>query len=176
MSGGVGRDDYRAELAADDPRVVALLGEEVVGGAHLGQAPVLHDQDLVDTPDRGEPVGDHQRRAPAHQREQAGHDLRLALDVERARRLVHQQDRRVLQERAGQVDPLLLADTQVRAAVADDRLVLLGQLLDERAGIGVVRGGLDLRHARLGLPVGDVLGHGGRQDDRLLQHEADLCP
>ena len=150
------------ELAADDPRVVALLGEEVVGGARLGQAAVVHDQDLVDPPDRGEPVGDHQRRAPAHQREEAGHHLGLALHVERARRLVHEQDRRVLQERAGQVDPLLLPDTQARAPVSDDRSIVLGQLLDELVGPGGVRGGLDLLHRRVGLPVGDVLGHGGR--------------
>src|SRR6185312_4985810 len=35
------------ELAADDSRVVALLGEEVFGSPHLGQPAVVHDQDLV---------------------------------------------------------------------------------------------------------------------------------
>ena len=39
-----------------------------------------------------------------------------------------------------------------------------------------MRGGLDLRHVRVRLPVGDVLGHGGGKDDRLLQDETDLCP
>ena len=99
--GGEGDRDVGLGDGEVDDEFDRRVGEEVVGGAHFGQAAVVHDQDLVDAPDGGEPVGDHQRRAPAHQREEASHDLGFALHVERARRLVHQQDGRVLQERAG---------------------------------------------------------------------------
>ena len=121
-------------------------------------------------------MGDHQGRAPAHQLEEARHDLRLALHVEGARRLVHEQDRRVLQERPRQVDALPLAHAQACAPVADHRPVLLGQPLDQVMGPGGAGRRLDLLHGGLGLSVGDVLGHGRGQDDRLLQDEGDLGP
>ena len=46
-------------------------------------------------------------------------DARLGLDVERAGRLVEHQDRRILEDRAGDRDALALAARKLAAALAD---------------------------------------------------------
>ena len=55
----------------------------------------------------------------------------LALVVERARRLVEDQDARLSRQRAGDGDPLALPAREAAAALSDDRVVALGQLEDE---------------------------------------------
>ena len=52
----------------------------------------------------------------------------LHLRIERARRLVEDQDRRVLQQHAGDGDALALAAGQLHAALADVRVVGLAAL------------------------------------------------
>ena len=54
-------------------------------------------------------------------------DQPLGLVVERARRLVEQQDRRILEDRPGDRHALALPARQAHAAVADDRVVAVGQ-------------------------------------------------
>ena len=71
-------------------------------------------------------------------------DARLGLDVERAGRLVEHQDRRVLQDGAGNGDALALAAGQLAAALAGTRVVAVALGEDEvlrRRGLG---GGMDL--------------------------------
>ena len=66
-------------------------------------------------------------------------DLLLGVAVERARGLVEDQDRRPLEDGAGDGDALLLAAGELEAALAHHGAVALGQLGDEA---------VDLRHAR----------------------------
>ena len=79
-------------------------------------------------------------------------DRRLGAAVERAGRLVEDQDRRVLEQGAGDGDALLLAAGELEAALADHRLVAVGQLHDEGVDRRAPRGGLDLRLAAPSLP------------------------
>ena len=58
-------------------------------------------------------------------------DLALGVDVERRGRLVEDQDRRRLEDGAGDGDALLLAAGEFQAALADLGLVAVGQRLDE---------------------------------------------
>ena len=74
-----------------------------------------------------------------HDLAHVGLDDALALVVERAGRLVEDQDRRVGGERPGDGDALALAARQVGAALLDHRVVALGQLGDEL--VGARRGG-----------------------------------
>ena len=68
---------------------------------------------------RGQAVGDDQRRAvPGELRQRLLHQP-LRFGIERARRLVEQQDRRVLEDGARQRQPLALAAGEPQAAVAD---------------------------------------------------------
>jgi hypothetical protein len=70
-------------------------------------------------------------------------DLLLGEGVERRGRLVEDEDRRALQDRAGDGDALLLAARELQAALAHGGVVALRQRRDEA---------VDLREAR-GLPT-----------------------
>ena len=72
---------------------------------------------------------------PLAQRLQAVLDQRLALAVEARRRLVENQDARVGENRARDRDALPLAARQPHAALADDRVVALLELLDELVAV-----------------------------------------
>jgi hypothetical protein len=68
----------------------------------------------------------------------------LGAAVERAGRLVEDQDRRVFEQRAGNGDALLLAAGELEAALAHPRLIALGQRDDEVVDRRAARRRLDL--------------------------------
>ena len=75
-------------------------------------------------------------------------DACLGLDVERAGRLVEHEDRRVLQDRAGDRDALALAARKLAAALADGRIVARALGQDEVVRGGGLGGGMDLGRSR----------------------------
>ena len=77
-------------------------------------------------------------------------DPRLGGGVQRAGRLVQDQDRRVLQQRAGDRQALALAAGQRRAALADHRVVALRLAHDEVVRFGHAAGLFQLRLGRVG--------------------------
>ena len=81
--------------------------------------------------DRGQPVGDDQRRAALHHLAQRQLDPGLGVRVDRRGGVVQDQDPRVHQQRAGDRDPLALAARERQAALADARVVAVGQVADE---------------------------------------------
>ena len=93
--------------------------------------PGFHHDDAIGALHRRQAVGDDERRAVLHRRLQRGLHHALAFRVERARGLVEQQQRRVLQDRAGDADALALAARQAHAALAEEGPVALGQRADE---------------------------------------------
>ena len=82
--------------------------------------PVVEDEDEVGIGDRGEPVGDDEGGAALPQPIERPLDACLGLDVEGAGRLVEDQDRRILQDGAGDGEALALAAGERCAALADD--------------------------------------------------------
>ena len=103
----------------------------------LGDDPAaLHHRDPVGQADGRQAVGDDQRRAVGHQPAQRLVDLLLDLHVDRRRGVVEHEDRRVHQQRAGDREPLALATGEREAALADHRVVALGQRLHELVGAG----------------------------------------
>ena len=66
---------------------------------------------------------------------QRGADLELRLDVDAAGGVVEDEDARVHDERPRDRDALALAAAEREAALADDRLVALGERLDEVVGL-----------------------------------------
>ena len=73
--------------------------------------------------DGGEPVRDGDHGLAGHQRAETLLDRGLDLAVERRGRLVEHQDRRVLEDHAGDGDALALAAGQLDAALADMSVV-----------------------------------------------------
>ncbi|NDB77378.1 MAG: methyltransferase domain-containing protein, partial [Verrucomicrobia bacterium] len=113
-------DSVEGCLPADDAGVVAALRHQFRVGAALTDAPVFEHQNLVQVADGGEPVGDDQRGAAPHQPLEAFDHERLALGVERTGRFVEQEDGRVLQEGAREVEALPFADASFDAVVSAD--------------------------------------------------------
>ena len=118
--------DYRGgqaparELRVVEPGVGAVGREQLVVGALLDDRAVLHHQDQVGVADRGEPVGDDERRAVGAQRGHRVLEQQLGAGVDRGGRLVEDQQRRVGQERARDRDQLALPRRQVGALLVDD--------------------------------------------------------
>ena len=119
-------------------------------------------------------MGDHERRPPRHQPVERFLHEDLALRVERRRRLVENEDRRVLEQRACHADPLLFADTQAHAAFAHFGVTALRQVGDELIAVGGPAGGHDLRFAGARLPVEQVLAYGSVEEKRLLRDDSNL--
>ena len=118
--------------------------------------PRLEHDDPVGAARELERVRDEDRRAALHQPLEPLEELRLGLRVERRRRLVQQQDRRVAEQRPGDPDPLALAAGETDALGPELRLVAVRQRDDElvsrrRPGRLVDRLGAHVR------AVGDVL-------------------
>jgi len=106
--------------------------------ALLDDAAVVEHDEPVGVAERAEAVRDRDRRPAPDEPGQGVLDLGLGLGVDRARRLVEDQDARVLEEGPRDRDPLPLAARELGPPLADDRAV------------SVVQG------TRSGVPAGDV--------------------
>src|SRR5690606_27512507 len=109
------------------PAVDPLAREEILVLATLHYLALAQHQDQIRVPDRREPVRDHEDRPAGEQLLRSLLDQLLGLAVQRARRLVEDQDRRIAQHRPGDRDSLALTTREARASLAEDRLVALGQ-------------------------------------------------
>src|SRR5919107_776286 len=154
--------------------VEALAAHKLVVSALLDQLSVVQDQDEVGVADRGEAVRDHERGAPDHQAFPAVQDDGLRPRVDGRRRLVQDADRGVFQKGPRDADALAFAAGELGPALAEYGLVLVRQAHDEVVGVGVSRRPDDVIHARPEPPVEDVFGYGAREQQRFLQHDADL--
>ncbi len=103
-------------------------------GSLLDDEAVLEDDDQIGVADRREAVGDHERGAPVQQAAERALDLLLGTDVDRARRLVEDQDARVGEQCACERDELALAEREPEAALAELGVVPVLELGDELVG------------------------------------------
>src|SRR5262250_1786318 len=83
-----------SELAVDAVRAC----EELSVPARLHDVPLVHHDHAIGAPDGAQAVGDDEEGPPLHQVGQGILDEGLALGIEFRRRLVEDQDRRVLHE------------------------------------------------------------------------------
>ena len=103
-------------------------------------------------------------------------DHPLGLGVERGGRLIEDQDRRVLEEHAGDREPLLLPAGELDAALADDRVQPIRQAGDHIVQSGPARRVDDLRLGCVEPAVGDVLADRAGEEEDILLDDADLAP
>ena len=146
------------------------LADELLMRAAGDDPPPLHDGNAVSAPEGGGAVGDDEHRAPAHEDAQGLLDLVLGLRVRHGGGLVEQEDRRVLEEGAGDGQALLLPAGQARL-LAEDRVIAVGQRLDDRIDAGGGRGGADLLVGGIGPGEGDVVADGRPQELGVLEDE-----
>src|SRR5580704_8170030 len=144
-------------LALPHVGVEAVARQKFSVAAALDDAAAVEHDDLVGMDDGREPVRDHNRGAAAAHLLQRALDLLLGAGVERAGRLVEQQDVRVLEDGAGDRHPLLLAARELQPALAHGRLVALRQRHDEVVDARQPGSLLDLVAAGAGPAIGDVV-------------------
>src|SRR5207302_9750952 len=101
-------------------------------------------------------------------------DPLLGAGVDAARRLVEDQNARVGEHRARERKQLALSLTQRAALLREARSVALRQGYDEGVGIDRFGGGPNLRRRGARPAVGDVLGDGPAEQERLLQDHRHL--
>src|SRR5437868_6155968 len=110
-------------LAPPHVGVEAILRQQLGVAAALGNPAAVKHDDLVGVDDGRQPMGDHHGGAAAAHLFQRALDLLLGPGVERAGRLVEQQDVRVLEDGARDRHPLLLAAGELQPPLADRGLV-----------------------------------------------------
>src|SRR5258705_12187026 len=154
--------------------VGTLRAHQFVVRSVLDDAATLDGDDSICAANRREAVSDHEYGAALAYLLHVVLDDPLALIIERARRLVEDQDARVGDERARDCDALTLTARQAAAALADQRIVALGKLEDEFMGPREGRRGDHLvqRHRRVGKR--DIVAHRAIEQHVLLEHHAEL--
>src|SRR5262249_14294466 len=110
------------ELTRHETGIQSLLVEKDTMIADLGDSTLLEHDDAFGVAHRREAMRDDYRRPIALQEVERGADGLLVDGVQMRGCLVEDQDRRVLQERAGDGDALALTARQLRAPLADDRI------------------------------------------------------
>ena len=104
----------------------------------------------------------------------------LGFGVEAGGGFVEDQDARVGQDGAGDGDALALAAGELDAALADDGVVLLFEVLGELVDAGDAAGFEDLLFGGVGAGEGDVFADGAVEQEGVLQHHAEIgcgsCP
>ena len=115
----------------------------------LDDPAVVEDHDLIGVADGREPVGDRECGAALRELVECLLNRVFGLRVERARRLVQDEDRRVAKDRASDRDALLLTAREAVAALADNGVVALRQRSDQVIDARRPRCGLDLLVGRL---------------------------
>src|SRR5690606_35941044 len=109
------------ELSAGKLGKPAALLHQLVKTALLHDPPVVKYKDTIGVAHSREPVRDNECRAALHHLVERRLHLRLRRRIERARRLVENEDRWVLQQRSGDRDTLALAAGKLTPALADIR-------------------------------------------------------
>src|SRR5260370_25356529 len=108
--------------------------ERELGRLNFAKNAALDTKQSVAAIERGRPMRDDKTRAARTQPLQRGDDRRLRVQVDGTRRLVENQDRRVLQEGAGEGDPVAFAAGEAHAAVAGGGSVGLRQTANTVVG------------------------------------------
>src|SRR5690606_1004595 len=100
-------------------RVLAVSLQQLVVTSHFDDPSCRENDDAVCRPDRREAVCDDDGRPSAFELLQRGLHLALGAVVERGRRLVQYEDRRILEQRPGDGDALALSSRQRQSAFSE---------------------------------------------------------
>ena len=119
--------------------VQPVLGHQLLVRPLFHDPPVLQHDNLVGVANSRQTMGDDDGRPTDHQPLQCLLDQELGFGVDRGRRLVQDQDRRVPQHRSGDGQPLPLTAGELDSALTNQGLIPVRKLLDEVVGISDTR-------------------------------------
>ena len=116
---------------------------------------------------------DHERGPTAHDPGDRLLDQRLRLRVDVCGCLVEDQDARIAEDRASEGHELTLSDREILGAFRQRRVIALRETLDPLIGADHFGRGDRLLTGRLKIAVEDVVEHRAREQERILQDNAD---
>ena len=144
--------------------------------ALVDQAALVEHEDAVGVANGSEAMGDDEGRSPLHQPLEGDMHQPFAFGVEGARRFVEQQDGRILEQRAGNRQPLLLPAREHDAALPHDRIVALLKRHHEIVDQRILGRGEHLGEGRIGAAESNVLGNRAGEDRRFLLDIGEMPP
>ena len=112
---------------------------------------------------------------PARDAAQVSADDRLAFRIQRACRLVQDENARIGDERPRDRQTLLLSARQVAGVLFQHGVEAARQPLDEFVGAGQLRGPHHLSEAGVALGAGDVFAHRAAKQEIILEHDAETA-
>ena len=166
---------FLALLQSPHLRIRAAALEQHAMGAAFDDATVVHYQNLVGIDHRGQAMRDDQRRAILRDAVELGLNCLLGARIERRGRFVEDEDLGILQDRARDGHALLLAARQLEAALADHRVVAVGQTLDEIVDMRRSRCLDDLIGRSFRPAIVDVVENGVVEQHGILRHDAEIA-
>ena len=134
----------------------------------------LDDGDGFGVADGAQAVSDDHGGPISHDPVERFLDDVLGLGVQRAGRFVEEENSRVLEDRPGNGDPLLLAAGELSPVLAHHRVEPVWHLVDELGRVRQLRRGANLFQCCAFFPVGDVFSDAGGEESWLLTDEPDL--
>ena len=143
-------------------------------GADVRDAAALHDEDAVGVLDGGHTLRDDDLRGLRDEVAEALTNQGVGLRVDRGGGVVEDQNLRLLQDRTGDAETLLLTTGDVGTALGDEGVVLVREGLDELVRLGELTCGDELFVTRLRVAPAEVLCDGAGEEDVLLKHDGDL--
>ena len=105
-------------------------------GADIGDGAAVQDQDAVGAAHRGDTLGNDDLCGIGPRRLQRLIEICLCPQVERAGRIVKDQDLGRLEDGAGNAQALFLAAGKAHAALGHQRVIAVGRLFDKIRGRG----------------------------------------
>ena len=116
---GIHFPEALSQLATDHRLVGGVEVAQLLVTAVADNAAVIEYENAVGDAYGAEAVGDNERGSAFHERRQCFLDGSLAFRVERARRLIEDEDGRILEKSPGDGDPLALAAGKEIPTLAD---------------------------------------------------------
>ena len=140
----------------------------------LNDPSLVHHHDLIRVPDGGEPVGDGNKRFARRQLPDGGQKQMLVLRVHTGSRLIQNHDGGVLQNGAGNGDPLLLAAGEGGAALSHHRMIAVGQRHDKVVALGAPGRLHHLLVSGVGIAEFDVVLNGVVEEIHILEDHGEV--
>ena len=140
--------------------------------ALLAHLTMFHHHDQIGIGNGGQAVRNGDHRPPLPHFTQRILNVALGLGVQRARRLVQNQDAGVLQQGPRDADPLLFSARQFQPAFTDLGIVAIGQRHHKVMDLGRPRRLLDLFARRIRVAVGNVVIDRVVEQHGILRHHA----
>ena len=162
------------ELAQIEVGVGTLGSQQLLMRTLLDNVAMIHDQNQVGIHDRRQAMRDHKARTPAHERVHGAADGKLGTRIHARRRLVQDENRRVVEQHARDGQQLTLALADALGIVGHPRVITLRHGAHKEVDLRSTGGRNDFLARRLRAAIGDILGNRSVEQPGVLQHHAKL--